>query len=171
MAIEVAENGRPNLIKRSTKRKEAQKKIRTAVYLFFDNVNTFYFSVTSVSRIKTSHTVKVQIPNLFSLIEKYIESEDVLKSNFLFENFVVELLNENLKVYCDCEDFLYSGTKYYCYHNDAGIEPEDRKPQPDKEKRRSLLCKHLRFILVYIKRFSRAMARDLKKAVLAKNKD
>ena len=100
MAIEVAENGRPNLIKRSTKRQEAQRKIRTAVYLFFDNVNTFYFSVTSVSRIKTSHTVKVQIPNLFSLIEKYIESEDVLKSNFLFENFVVELLNENLKVYC-----------------------------------------------------------------------
>lgn len=165
MAIEVAENGRPNLIKRSTKREEAQKYVKTAVYLFFDNVNTFYFSVSSVSRKDLAHTVKVQIPNLFKLVDKYLNS-DYLRSNYKFEEFVVELLNQKLKVYCDCEDFLYSGTKYYCYHNDAGIEPENRKPQPDKEKRRSLLCKHLRYVLVYIKRFSRAMARDLKKAII-----
>lgn len=154
---------RKALLTNSIVKKEKAAKLKGVRYLGFDNVDTFSFSIKSATRRFVFHRIKLQVVELHEAMEDLVDVENITNINFI-KSVLNYALTLKLRVYCSCEDFLYSGTKYWNYKNDSGIEEENRPPRPDKLKRRSLLCKHIRFILLNISRYLTVMAKSVSKA-------
>lgn len=154
---------RKALLTNSIVKKEKAAKLKGVRYLGFDNVDTFTFSIKSATRKFIYHRVKLQVVDLHEAMVDLVDVDNITNIKFI-KSVLNYALTLKLRVYCSCEDFLYSGSKYWNYKNDSGIEEENRPPQPDKLKRRSLLCKHIRFILLNISRYLTVMAKSVSKA-------
>lgn len=154
---------RKSLLINSVIKKDKAKELKGVRYLGFDDVDTFSFSIKSASRKGLYHKIKIQLVNLHEAMEELVDSENITNIKFI-KSVINYALTLKIRIFCSCEDFLYSGTKYWNYKNDSGIEEETRPPQPNKLKRRSLLCKHIRYILLNISRYLTVMAKSVSKA-------
>lgn len=154
---------RKTLLSNSIIKKEKASKLKGVRYIGFDGVDTFTFAIKSSSRAFMFHRIKLQLIDLHEAMEELVDVNNIKNINFIKSvlNYAFTL---KVKVYCSCEDFLYSGSKYWNYKNDSGIEEETRPPNFDKLRRRSLLCKHIRYILLNISRYTGVMARSVSKA-------
>lgn len=153
---------RKSLLVNSIIKKEKAASLKGVRYLGFDNNDTFSFMIQSASRRGVFHRIKLQVVDLQQAIEELVDDNSIDNISFL-KSVINYAFTLKLRVFCSCEDFLYSGAKYWNYRNDSGIEEETRPPNPDKLKRRSLLCKHIRFILYNISRYIYVMAKSLSK--------
>lgn len=154
---------RKGLLTNSIIKKNKAAGLKGVSYLGFDDINTFSFLIWSASRKGIFHKIKLQLVDLLEAMDTVIPSNEI-NNLALVKDAINYALTLNIKVYCSCEDFLYSGTKYWNYKNGSGIEEETRPPRPEKLKRRSLLCKHIRFILSNIGRYMNPMAKSVSKA-------
>ena len=154
---------RKSLLTNSIIKKEKASKLKGVRFLGFNGSDTFFFSIKSASRKFVYHKISLQVVDLRQALEDLVDANSMTNVHFIKSvlNYAFTL---KLRVYCSCEDFLYSGAKYWNYKNDSGIEPETRPPQPDKLKRRSLLCKHIRFILSNISRYVYVMSKSISNA-------
>lgn len=156
---------RKTLLKNSIVKKDKASTLRGVRFLGFNGFDTFSFSINSATRRGVFHRIKIQIVDLFSNIENFLSINDFNNFNKIKSVINFSLTNK-VRVFCSCEDFLYSGSKYWNYRNDSGIEAELRPPSPDKLRRRSLLCKHIRFILSNISRYLYVMAKAVSRSLL-----
>ena len=154
---------RKSLLTNSTVKKDKAKLQKGVRYLGFDGVNTFSFSIKSETREHTFHHIKLELTELYEAMLDLVDVDSITDIT-LIKSVITYAMTLSIKVYCSCEDFLYSGTKYWNYKNGSGIEEETRPPQPWKLAKRSLLCKHIRYILMNISRYTNVMARSVSKA-------
>lgn len=56
-------------------------------------------------------------------------------------------LNGNLKIHCDCPDFLYKGYQYIGTKNEYSIHPENKSPIIRNPEEEGTVCKHLLAVL------------------------
>lgn len=91
--------------------------------------NTAFFSVQSQSSPGKKYIVSLSAP---SITEDSTESEikEILK-------------DEDVKVACSCDAFLYQGYKFITYKANAGIDPEGRVPVKRNPRQQGMLCKHI----------------------------
>lgn len=149
---------RKSLLINSLIRKENAKGIKGVRYLGFDNNNTFMFSMRSASRDFLIHRIYIQLEDLTESINDFIVDGDYENLNVI-KTAINLALTKRVRILCTCEDFLYSGAKYWNTRNGSGIEDEDRAPQPNKK--RTLLCKHILYILANISRYLGVMAKSV----------
>lgn len=154
---------RKSLLTNSIVKKDKAKLQKGVRYLGFDGVNTFSFSIKSETREHTFHHIKLELTELYEAMLDLVDVDSITDIT-LIKSVITYAMTLSIKVYCSCEDFLYSGTKYWNYKNGSGIEEETRPPQPWKLAKRSLLCKHIRYILMNISRYTNIMARSVSKA-------
>ena len=154
---------RKSLLTNSIVKKDKAKLQKGVRYLGFDGVNTFSFSIKSETREHTFHHIKLELTELYEAMLDLVDVDSITDIT-LIKSVITYAMTLSIKVYCSCEDFLYSGTKYWNYKNGSGIEEETRPPQPWKLAKRSLLCKHIRYILMNIFRYTNIMARSVSKA-------
>lgn len=154
---------RKSLLTNSLVKKDKAKNQSGVRYLGFDGINTFSFSIKSETRERTYHYIKIELTQLHEAMIELVDANSITNIA-LIKSVLIYAMTLPIKVFCSCEDFLYSGTKYWNYKNDSGIEKETRPPQPWKFKKRSLLCKHIRYILLNISRYTYVMARSVSKA-------
>ena len=154
---------RKSLLTNSIVKKDKAKLQKGVRYLGFDGVNTFSFSIKSETREHTFHHIKLELTELYEAMLDLVDVDSITDIT-LIKSVITYAMTLSIKVYCSCEDFLYSGTKYWNYKNGSGIEEETRPPQPWKLSKRSLLCKHIRYILMNISRYTNIMARSVSKA-------
>ena len=98
--------------------------------------NQVYFSVDS-----KSHPGKKNI---------VILSADSITEDVTTEDLKKILRDEDIRVSCTCEAFLYRGYKYITYRNKSGIEPEMRPPTKRNPQQKGMLCKHIIAVLNYL---------------------
>lgn len=154
---------RKSLLTNSLVKKDKAERQKGVRYLGFDGVNTFSFSIKSETRAHTFHHIKLELTELYEAMLDLVDVKGITDIA-LIKSVITYAMTLSIKVYCSCEDFLYSGTKYWNYKNGSGIEEETRPPQPWKLAKRSLLCKHIRYILQNISRYTNIMARSVSKA-------
>ena len=154
---------RKSLLTNSLVKKDKANNQKGVRYLGFDGVNTFSFSIKSETRAQTYHHIKLELTELYEAMIDLVDVDGITDIT-LIKSVITYAMTLSIKVYCSCEDFLYSGTKYWNYKNGSGIEKETRPPQPWKLAKRSLLCKHIRYILQNISRYTGVMARSVSKA-------
>jgi hypothetical protein len=154
---------RKSLLTNSLVKKDKAERQKGVRYLGFDGVNTFSFSIKSETREHTFHHIKLELTELYEAMLDLVDVKGITDIA-LIKSVITYAMTLSIKVYCSCEDFLYSGTKYWNYKNGSGIEEETRPPQPWKLAKRSLLCKHIRYILQNISRYTNVMARSVSKA-------
>ena len=97
---------------------------------------------------------KVQIPSL-----KYISR---LKGT---DKEKVEIaMDDDVKVFCSCPDFLYSGQKYIAWQTDYGTDKENRPPKIRNPKLDGSVCKHLKYLLSSLDNYSTNVTEDMAEA-------
>jgi len=69
-------------------------------------------------------------------------------------------VNDEIKVYCSCPDFLYSGQQYMAWNLDYGIHKEMRPPDIRNPKLDGSICKHLYYLLNNIDTYIPKIAKD-----------
>lgn len=60
-------------------------------------------------------------------------------------------LNNDIKVKCSCDAFLYQGYRYITYHANSGLDPENRPPDIRNPNREGMACKHIITALMQMK--------------------
>lgn len=111
-------------------------------YIGISKNGIFNFRTTSQSRPGKYWYQTIEIPNLS---EKLLDEE-------ITPDFIRTLMEQDdIKVYCNCEAFLYWSLKYMAHTRDYGIEPEDRAPQRNNVRLQGALCKHLLSVTDLIK--------------------
>ena len=98
--------------------------------------NQVYFSVDS-----KSHPGKKNI---------VIISSDSINEDSTVEELKKIMREEDIRVSCTCEAFLYHGYKYLTYRNKAGIDPEMKPPSKRNQQQKGMLCKHIIAVLNYL---------------------
>ena len=98
--------------------------------------NQAYFSVGSKSNPGKKNIV--------------IISSDSINDDTTTEELKEILRNDDIRVSCTCEAFLYQGFKYITYRNKAGIDPEMRPPTKRNPQQKGMLCKHIIAVLNYL---------------------
>lgn len=98
--------------------------------------NEVYFSVSSQTNPGKKHIVILSSPSI---------TEDLSLNDI--KRVIQE---EDIKVACSCEAFLYQGYKYITYKAQAGIDPEGREPKIRNPQQRGMLCKHIISVLRYL---------------------
>lgn len=155
---------RKTLLKNSVIKKDKASLLKGVRFLGFNGVDIFSFSIVSASRRGVFHRIRIQLVEFPEQIEEFLSVSDFDNINKI-KSIINYSFTKKIRIFCSCEDFLYSGSKYWNYRNDSGIEEETRPPSPDKLRRRSLLCKHIRFILSNISRYIYVMAKAVSRSL------
>jgi len=71
------------------------------------------------------------------------------------------ILGSNVKVFCNCADFLYKGFQYIGTLDRYGIKPEYRRPDHTNPDLEGSVCKHLLWLFQNIKKFRSQIEKDL----------
>jgi len=162
---------RKDLLKNSMIKKDKAASLKGVQFIRFDGNDIFVFSIHSASRLYTFHRIKLQLVDLQKIIKNTLTHEDDIRDINLIKDVLAYAFTQKVRVFCSCEDFLYSGSKYWNYKNDSGIEEETRPPQEWKLAKKSLLCKHIRYILLNISRYFKTMAQAVSKSLIEKEKN
>lgn len=70
-------------------------------------------------------------------------------------------IKSDLKVHCECADYLYKGFKYIGTENDYAIEPESLEPVVTNPMLEGTVCKHLLAVLNTLDRYIPNIVKDL----------
>ena len=125
-----------NIIKRSDNRsKSAANSQSISARLYKVENRTVFYTVTSSSGNK-QYLVKIQLTDLD--LSNLDSLEDALQGN--------------IKIYCSCDAFLYSGYKYIAFKAKSGIEPETRAPNITNPNMYGMACKHILVALKQMKK-------------------
>ena len=125
-----------NIIKRSDNRsKSAANSQSISARLYKVENRTVFYTVTSSSGNK-QYIVKIQLTDLD--LSNLDSLEDALQGN--------------IKIYCSCDAFLYSGYKYIAFKAKSGIEPETRAPNITNPNMYGMACKHILVALQQMKK-------------------
>ena len=125
-----------NIIKRSDNRsKSAANSQSISARLYKVENRTVFYTVTSSSGNK-QYIVKIQLTDLD--LSNLDSLEDALQGN--------------IKIYCSCDAFLYSGYKYIAFKANSGIEPETRAPKITNPNMYGIACKHILVALKQMKK-------------------
>lgn len=149
---------RKSLIINSTPRKKNAEGLKGVRFLGLINEDIFAFSMKSQSNPFRHHKIYIKLDNLNELVNNIISNNETNNLN-LIKAAITTAMTENVRILCTCEDFLYSGAMYWNTKNKSGLMDELRPPKPYKK--RTLLCKHILFILKNISRYLTVMAKSL----------
>lgn len=92
----------------------------TTDYIGISKFGIFNFRTTSQTNPGNYWYQTLEIPDL----ESRVMDEDITPE------LIKELVEQSdIKIYCDCQCFLYYALKFMAYTKDYGIEPETRSPK------------------------------------------
>lgn len=149
---------RKSLIINSMPRKKNAENLKGVRFLGLINENIFAFSMKSQSNSSRRHKIYIKLEDLNEEINNIIDNDNVNNLNMI-KTAITIAMTKNIKILCTCEDFLYSGAMFWNTKNKSGLMDELRPPKPYKK--RTLLCKHILFILKNISRYMTVMAKSL----------
>lgn len=79
-----------------------------------------------------------------------------------FNNLAKFILDAKLKVFCDCDAFLYWGGKYWAWRKGFGIEKETRYPKVRQPYYKAYSCKHIYQVMSSYPWWSKFLAKKFK---------
>jgi hypothetical protein len=98
-------------------------------------LNLYFESINNVHGSGRKHKQTIRF-------EEKLKKEDITKEKL--KNLIE---NQNIKLHCDCEDFLYAGFKYIGTIQKYSIEKETIKPEIRNPELKGSVCKHLNSVL------------------------
>lgn len=111
----------------------------------FDNINAAVYFATQCALSRNAWQQEIQIMDYNYIVPE--EERDQITSFDQLKQEYPEILDGDIKVFCDCPSFIYGGFAYINTQLDTSLESEDRYPGIKNPGLEGTVCKHLLAIL------------------------
>ena len=105
-------------------------------------ITSYFNNVTKKSKIFKWVTPSGTVPGKFwNQSIKFLDFDRIAKKYSKVEDVVEDMFeNSDVKIFCQCPDFLYKGFKYMAYNQGYGLKKEDRYPNIRNPNLRGAMC-------------------------------
>ena len=141
------------------KRRNERSTQITSEYMGISKFGIFNFRTTSQTHPGYFWYQTIECPNIINLADIIDDPEEHIE----VRDIDVLLKANDVMIFCDDPDFLYSGFKYMAYSKKYGTKPENRPPVIRNPKEQGACCKHLYSVISLVDQMDtrQQMAKDV----------
>ena len=148
-----------NSSREQDKRRNARASQINSEYMGISKFGVFNFRTQSQTHPGYYWYQTIECPNIINLSEVIDDPEEHIE----VRDIDVLLKANDVMIFCDDPDFLYSGFKYMAYSKKYGNKPENRPPKIRNPKEEGAVCKHLYSVIQLVDQMAtrEQMAKDV----------